>query len=80
MKTSLVDTDILSLLFRGHPHVVAQFEAYFKEHNIISFSVITDSTEKRPKTGFLRMNHSGNFGRTLEKPGFFRDTAMPIIS
>ena len=41
MKTSLVDTDILSLLFRGYPHVVAQFEAYFKEHNIISFSVIT---------------------------------------
>ena len=32
-----------------------------------------DSTEKRPKTGFLHMNHSGNFSRTIEKPGFFSE-------
>ena len=32
-----------------------------------------DSTEKRPKTGFLHMNHSGNFRRTIKKPGFFSE-------
>ena len=32
-----------------------------------------DSTEKRSKTGFLHMNHSGNFCRTIEKPGFFSE-------
>lgn len=28
MKASLVDTNILSLFFRGHPHVVAKAEVY----------------------------------------------------
>ena len=36
-------------------------------------NLTVDSTEKRPKTGFLHMNHSGYFGRTLEKPGFFSE-------
>ena len=41
MKASLVDTNILSLFFRGHSQVVAEFEAYLKEYNTINFSIIT---------------------------------------
>lgn len=41
MKASLVDTNILSLFFRGHPQVVAEFEAYLKEYDTINFSIIT---------------------------------------
>ncbi|MDX1524318.1 MAG: type II toxin-antitoxin system VapC family toxin [Anaerolineae bacterium] len=41
MKASLVDTNILSLFFRGHPQVVAKFEAYLKDHDTINFSIIT---------------------------------------
>jgi tRNA(fMet)-specific endonuclease VapC len=41
MKGSLLDTNILSLFFRGHPSVVAQFEAYLNEHETIKFSIIT---------------------------------------
>lgn len=41
MKASLVDTNILSLFFRGHPQVVAEFEAYLKEYDAINFSIIT---------------------------------------
>ncbi len=41
MRASLVDTDTLSLFFRGHPQVVARFEAYFQEYGAISFSIIT---------------------------------------
>jgi len=41
MKASLVDTNILSLFFRGHPQVVAEFEAYLKEYDVINFSIIT---------------------------------------
>ena len=37
-----------------------------------------DSTEKRPKTGFLHMNHSGNFRRTIKKPGFFSELMKPL--
>ena len=47
-------------------------------NNIIIFNV--DSTEKRPKTGFLHMNHSGNFGRALEKPGFFSEIDKAPVS
>ena len=41
MKASLVDTNILSLFFRGHSQVVAEFEAYLKEYDTITFSIIT---------------------------------------
>lgn len=41
MKASLVDTNILSLFFRGHPQVVANFEAYLKEYDTINLSIIT---------------------------------------
>jgi tRNA(fMet)-specific endonuclease VapC len=41
MKAALVDTNILSLFFRGHPQVVAKFEAYLEDHATISFSIIT---------------------------------------
>lgn len=41
MTESLVDTDILSLFFRGNPQVVAQFESYLAEYDNINFSIIT---------------------------------------
>ena len=41
MKASLVDTNILSQFFRGHPQVVAEFEAYLQEYDSINFSIIT---------------------------------------
>ena len=41
MKAALVDTNILSLFFRGHPPVVAEFEAYLNEYDSINFSIIT---------------------------------------
>lgn len=41
MKAALVDTNILSLFFRGHPQVVAEFAAYLQEYDAINFSIIT---------------------------------------
>ncbi len=41
MKDSLVDTNILSMFFRGHPQVVSKFRAYLDEHNTINLSIIT---------------------------------------
>jgi tRNA(fMet)-specific endonuclease VapC len=41
MKPALIDTDILSLFFRGDSRVVACFEAYLTEHGRIIFSIIT---------------------------------------
>jgi len=41
MKPTLVDTDILSLFFRGHPAVVARFAEYAEEHGSIAIAVIT---------------------------------------
>lgn len=41
MKASLVDTNILSLFFRGYPQVVAEFEAYLRKYDTINFSIIT---------------------------------------
>ncbi len=41
MKPTLIDTDILSLFFRGHPEVTARFQAYTSEHGAINFSIIT---------------------------------------
>ena len=39
-----------------------------------------DSSEKRPKTGFLHMNHSGNFRRTIKKPGFFSELNNAMLA
>ena len=41
MKESLLDTNILSLFFRGHSNVVACFKRYLGEHDTIQFSIIT---------------------------------------
>jgi tRNA(fMet)-specific endonuclease VapC len=41
VKQALIDTDILSLFFRGHPQVVAQFGAYTKVYDKINISIIT---------------------------------------
>jgi tRNA(fMet)-specific endonuclease VapC len=41
MKEALVDTNILSLFFRGHPLVVANFTTYLAEYSAIRFSIIT---------------------------------------
>jgi tRNA(fMet)-specific endonuclease VapC len=41
MKTSLIDTNILSLFFRGDPRVVAEFEGYLKAYNTINLSIVT---------------------------------------
>ncbi len=41
MKPALIDTDILSMFFRGNPNVITQFQAYLAEHRTITFSIIT---------------------------------------
>jgi tRNA(fMet)-specific endonuclease VapC len=41
MKQVLIDTDILSLFFKGNDNVKFHFENYLKEYNIINFSIIT---------------------------------------
>ncbi|GET43971.1 type II toxin-antitoxin system VapC family toxin [Microseira wollei] len=41
MKPALVDTDILSMFFRGNRTVVSRFEAYFNEHAQINISIVT---------------------------------------
>ncbi len=41
MKASLVDTNILSMFFRGHPQVVVKFQAYLAEYDTINLSMIT---------------------------------------
>ncbi|GAK55587.1 PilT protein domain protein [Candidatus Vecturithrix granuli] len=41
MKPSLVDTDILSLFFKNHPHVTAWFDRYLVEYGTINFSLVT---------------------------------------
>jgi len=41
VKPALIDTDILSLFFHGHPEVVAHFGAYTSVHSRINFSIIT---------------------------------------
>ncbi|HRX65966.1 MULTISPECIES: type II toxin-antitoxin system VapC family toxin [unclassified Mesotoga] len=37
----LLDTDILSMFFRGHPSVVSRMEEYTKDHEKIYLSIIT---------------------------------------
>ena len=41
MKTALIDTDILSMYFRGHETVVKHFSGYLSEYSKINFSIIT---------------------------------------
>ncbi|NJN96884.1 MAG: type II toxin-antitoxin system VapC family toxin [Anaerolineales bacterium] len=41
MKAALVDTNILSLFFKGHPQVVDKFETYLEEYETINLSIIT---------------------------------------
>ncbi|MEH2297212.1 hypothetical protein [Nostoc sp.] len=41
MKPALIDTDILSLFFRGNTNVVAQFQTYLITYGQINISIIT---------------------------------------
>jgi tRNA(fMet)-specific endonuclease VapC len=41
VRPALVDTDILSLFFRGHPAVVDQFKHYTAEQGCINLSIVT---------------------------------------
>lgn len=41
MKPALIDTDILSLFFRGNANVVAQFQTYLIAYEQINISIIT---------------------------------------
>ncbi len=41
VKPSLIDTDILSLFFKGHPGVTASFETYLDRYEKINISIIT---------------------------------------
>lgn len=41
MKPALVDTDILSMFFRGNRAVVSCFEIYLNEHRQINLSIVT---------------------------------------
>jgi len=41
MKQALIDTDILSMFFKGNKKVKQNFKAYLDEYNAINFSLIT---------------------------------------
>ncbi|MEA5619295.1 type II toxin-antitoxin system VapC family toxin [Cronbergia sp. UHCC 0137] len=41
MKPTLIDTDILSMFFRGNVNVVSQFQAYLSEYQQINLSIVT---------------------------------------
>lgn len=41
MNRALIDTDIISYYFKGDPTVVAEFENYLKQYDIIEISIIT---------------------------------------
>lgn len=41
VKPSLIDTDILSLFFKGHSRVTANFETYLDRYKKINISIIT---------------------------------------
>jgi tRNA(fMet)-specific endonuclease VapC len=41
VKPALIDTDILSMFFRGNTNVVSQFQAYLTEHRQINLSIVT---------------------------------------
>lgn len=41
MKSSLIDTDILSQFFKGYPQVVNKFDQYLEEYGFINLSIIS---------------------------------------
>jgi len=41
VKSALIDTDILSMFFRGTPKVAAQFGSYLKIYPQINISIVT---------------------------------------
>lgn len=41
MKPALVDTDILSMFFRGNQAVVSHFQMYLNEYHQINLSIVT---------------------------------------
>jgi tRNA(fMet)-specific endonuclease VapC len=41
VKPALIDTDILSLFFRGNANVIAQFQTYLNSYPQINISIIT---------------------------------------
>ena len=41
MKPALIDTDILSMFFRGNRSITRQFESYIAEHQVIQISIVT---------------------------------------
>ncbi|MBF2028453.1 MAG: type II toxin-antitoxin system VapC family toxin [Oscillatoriales cyanobacterium C42_A2020_001] len=41
MQPTMVDTDILSLFFRGESTVITKFESYLQQYNSINLSLIT---------------------------------------
>jgi tRNA(fMet)-specific endonuclease VapC len=41
VKPSLIDTDILSMFFRGNGNVITRFQEYLIEHGQISLSIVT---------------------------------------
>ena len=41
MKPALIDTDILSMFFRGNRSVTTKFETYLAEHQLIQISIVT---------------------------------------
>jgi tRNA(fMet)-specific endonuclease VapC len=41
MKTALIDTDILSMYFRGQQTVVENFARYLTNHSVINLSIVT---------------------------------------
>ncbi len=47
MKPTLIDTDILSMYFRGNEIVRANFENYIETHGKVNISIITYLIEER---------------------------------
>jgi tRNA(fMet)-specific endonuclease VapC len=41
MKPALIDTDILSMFFKGNKNVKQNFKAYLDQYSEINFSIIT---------------------------------------
>jgi tRNA(fMet)-specific endonuclease VapC len=41
VKPALIDTDILSMFFRGDSNIVARFDEYVAEHGKVNISIIT---------------------------------------
>ncbi len=76
VKALLVDTNILSLFFRGHPQVVSGFRAYLDEHDVINLSIITyyeivsglkHRDAQKQLNNFSSLLHRTQYCRLLEK-------------